>query len=167
MTDVTNASNGSPSRRDKDQRRREGILKSAQFREFDVLKDLNHPNIVQLEKVFWSNDTIYIFQELVTGGDLFSYIEYKGGKVSDVDSAVILFQILKGVEYLHDQNIVHRDLKPDNVLITSTGDDGRVIITDFGNSRHITHHQPGQAALQAAKKRMFSVVGTLEYAAPY
>ncbi|KAF2112005.1 kinase-like domain-containing protein [Lophiotrema nucula] len=141
------------------------------FREFDILKDLSHPNIIQLEKVFWSNNTIFIFQELVTGGDLFSFLEYKGGKLCDVEAAVIIRQILKGVQYLHNQGIVHRDLKPDNVLMTSLDDGARVVITDFGGARFLpkedaTEHVKTERAIAAKRQRMFSLVGTLEYTAP-
>ncbi|KAF2639016.1 kinase-like protein [Massarina eburnea CBS 473.64] len=136
------------------------------FREFEILENLVHPNIVRIEKVFWSLNTIYIFQELVTGGDLFSFIEYKGGRLGDVEAAVIVHQILKGVEYLHGQNIVHRDLKPDNILMTSLEDGARVVITDFGTARILPESQgPAQCQL-ASRARMFSMVGTLEFAAP-
>ncbi|KAF9695264.1 hypothetical protein EKO04_007163 [Ascochyta lentis] len=136
------------------------------FREFDILKNLSHPNIVHIQKVFWSQSTIYMFQELVTGGDLFSYIEYKHGKISSIESAVIIRQILKGVQYLHDQDIVHRDLKPDNILMTSLDSGARVVITDFGNARFLPNANTQNDSRSNKLKRMFSLVGTLEYTAP-
>ena len=54
----------------------------------------------------------------MTGGDPFSYIESKNGKLLEVEAAVIIRQILIALSYLHDKNIVHRDLKPDNILMT-------------------------------------------------
>ncbi|KAF2630211.1 kinase-like protein [Macroventuria anomochaeta] len=136
------------------------------FREFDILKDLSHPNIVHIQKVFWSQSTIYMFQELVTGGDLFSYIEYKHGKIPSIESAVIIRQVLKGVQYLHDQDIVHRDLKPDNILMTSLDSGARVVITDFGNARFLPSANTQNDYRCNKLKRMFSMVGTLEYTAP-
>ena len=136
------------------------------FREFNILKDLCHPNIVTIEKVFWSHSTIYIFQELVTGGDLFSFLEYKGGCLNSMQAAVIIRQILKGIEYLHDKNIVHRDLKPDNILMTSLEDGARVVITDFGNARSLPTQRNMKAPSTDKFQRMFSYVGTLEFAAP-
>ncbi|KAF2474197.1 kinase-like protein, partial [Lindgomyces ingoldianus] len=136
------------------------------FREFDILKDLNHANIISLEKVFWSSNSIYIFQELVTGGDLFSYIEYKGGRLCDVEAAVIVRQILKGVEYLHEHDIVHRDLKPDNILMTSLDDGARVVITDFGNARFLPRESNTTSFKASQKQRMYSLAGTYEFTAP-
>lgn len=136
------------------------------FREFDILKDLSHPNIVHVQKVFWSRSTIYMFQELVTGGDLFSYIEYKQGRIPSIESAVIIRQVLKGVEYLHGQDIAHRDLKPDNILMTSLDNGARVVITDFGHARFLPNAATPHDYTNNKLRRMFSIVGTLEYTAP-
>lgn len=142
------------------------IRDDPQFREFEILKDLDHPNIIRLEKVFWSVNTFYIFQELVAGGDLFSYIESKGGRVPDVEAAVIIRQILKAIEYIHDRDIVHRDLKPDNILVTSTVEGARIVLTDFGNARYLPENTAELHDLPAKKRRMFTVAGTLEFVAP-
>lgn len=142
------------------------IRDNPQFREFEILKDLDHPNIIRLEKVFWSVNTFYIFQELVTGGDLFSFIESKSEPLSDIEAAVILRQILKAIEYIHDRDIVHRDLKPDNILVTSTAEGARIVVTDFGNARYLPENDAELHDLPATKRRMFTVAGTLEYVAP-
>lgn len=97
-----------------------------------------------------------MFQDLITGGDLFSYVESKNGKLLEVEAAVIVRQLLIAVSYLHDNNIVHRDLKPDNILMTSSSSGCRVVITDFGAARRIDH----------GLHRMTSLVGTEEYTAP-
>lgn len=169
LHDVTNISTGSPvARKNRESARRNSILNSQQFREFDILKDLDHPNIVHLEKVFWSESTIFIFQELITSGDLFSYVAYREQQLADVEVAVILYQILKGVEYLHDREIVHRDLKPDNVLVSNDPDSPlRVIITDFGGCRRLDSEEANQNMPNTKKRRMQTFSGTLEYIAPF
>jgi serine/threonine protein kinase len=98
----------------------------------------------------------YLFQELMTAGDLLSWLEVRGGKVSDMVGAVIVRQIVIGVKYLHDNNIVHRDLKPDNILMTSLENGCRVVLTDFGCARTI----------KQSAERMSTILGTREYAAP-
>lgn len=98
----------------------------------------------------------YIFQDLITGGDLFSFLERKNGKLSDVEAAVIVRQILIALEYLHDQNIVHRDLKPENILMTSLANGCRVVLTDFGHAKKIDND----------RTRMTTMAGTEQYIAP-
>ena len=58
----------------------------------------------------------YIFQELVTGGDLYSYLDFRGGKLLDAEAGLVIRQILKAISYLHNLDIVHRDLKVGQLL---------------------------------------------------
>lgn len=101
---------------------------------------------------------MYIFQDLIPGGDLFSYLA-KGDcltSVSETESLIIVYQILNALKYLHDQGIVHRDLKLDNILLTSPEPCTRIVLADFGIAKDLT----------TAKARMHTVVGTPEYCAP-
>ena len=132
-------------------------------REYSVLKDLSHPNIITLEKVVCATYNIYIFQELITGGDLLSYIDQKGA-LSEPQAAVITRQILKAIEYLHDSGVVHRDIKPENILMTSWRDGARIVLTDFGQARMIDDAKA--VANSSAVFRMQSIVGTYGYTAP-
>lgn len=107
-------------------------------------------------------------QELITGGDLFSYIEYKHSmqdRLSDAESSVIIRQLLKAVDYLHAQGIVHRDIKPDNILMTSWESGARIVLTDFGHAKRMASASPPDHRVAAL--RMFSHVGTNGYIAPY
>ncbi|RMZ86075.1 hypothetical protein DV737_g165, partial [Chaetothyriales sp. CBS 132003] len=142
------------------------------YREVEILSSISHPNIISLENVFVTHNTLqvlsgsltaaaayynrYMFQDLVTAGDLFSYIESKNGKLLEVEAAVIIRQVSIALCFLHENDIVHRDLKPDNILMTSLSAGCRIVLTDFGAARRI--HSPSS--------RMLSIVGTDEYAAP-
>lgn len=98
----------------------------------------------------------YIFSELLTGGDLLSFISHNGGKLDEFTTALIIRQVVLALEYLHDRNIVHRDVKPDNILMSSLTRAERVVLTDFGCAKRLTH--PNQ--------RISTRVGTLQYCAP-
>lgn len=132
-------------------------------REYSILKDLDHPNIISLEKVICTSHRVYIFQELITGGDLFSYLQQKG-PLQEPQAAVIVRQILEAVKYLHTNNVVHRDIKPENVLMTSWRDGARVLLTDFGQAR--TTQVDPIAGKCTSVFRMQSSVGTEGYMAP-
>jgi len=107
-------------------------------REIDIMKKVDHANVLKLREVYETDETISLVMELVTGGELFYKIVEKGN-YSEKDAANIVAQMINGVEYLHGEGIAHRDLKPENLLCSGEGEDGykpfRVVIADFGLSK--------------------------------
>lgn len=95
----------------------------------------------------------------MTAGDLFSYLDYKGGSLEYCECGVIIRQLLEALQYLHNNEIVHRDVKPDNIFLTSLDDGARVVLGDFGWARAI----PGQGM---HRQRMHTFCGTKDYLAP-
>jgi len=122
-------------------------------REIDIMKLLNHPNIVKLIDVVDKNDegTTFLIVEYVVGGELFDYI-VANGVVKEKEARQFFRQIVSAVEYCHANLIVHRDLKPENLLLDA---DGNIKISDFGLSNMI---EPG--------KLLDSFCGSPLYAAP-
>ena len=109
----------------------------------------------------------YIFEELISGGDLFSYLESKGGCLAEIEAAVIIRQLLKALTFLHARGIVHRDIKPDNVLMTSSLDTARVVLSDFGSAVQLTTAARSVTGCSIlGVRRMESRVGTWDYLAP-
>lgn len=109
----------------------------------------------------WAPPPSYIIEDLVTGGDLASYIDDKGGSLDNDDACIIVYQITTALQYLHQLEIVHRDLKPENVLMSSLSAGARIILADFG--------QAIKAALgpEARPRRMQTMCGTLDWVAPW
>jgi len=101
--------------------------------EVEILKKVNHPNIVGLKDLFETSDKLFLVMELVSGGELFDKIVEKG-QYSEKDASVIVRKIVSAVHYLHVMGIAHRDLKPENLLLRST-DDTEVMLSDFGLSK--------------------------------
>ena len=107
--------------------------------EIEILKNLNHPDIVKIIEFYGTDEAYYIVNEYCGGGELY---DKAIGYMSETQISVIFKQILSGLSYLHSKNIVHRDLKLENILISDTeyvditGEEYFDIkIIDFGNAR--------------------------------
>jgi len=110
-------------------------------REVALLKECDHPNIIELVGVHEDKKYLHLITELCTGGELFDRIIEKTQSVegcfSERDGASLVRCILDAIAYCHDQKgIVHRDLKPENFLFSSRDEDAVIKIIDFGLSRH-------------------------------
>mmetsp|Transcript_1056 Transcript_1056/g.1953 ORF Transcript_1056/g.1953 Transcript_1056/m.1953 type:complete len:494 (-) Transcript_1056:28-1509(-) len=122
--------------------------------EINILKKLDHPNILKLYEVFEDDKRYYLVTELCKGGELFDEIVTKV-QFSEREAATIIQQILQAVSYCHTLGIVHRDLKPENVLIDKELNNTLKII-DFGTS----------VQYDKAKEKLQTTHGTSYYIAP-
>ena len=100
-------------------------------RELNIMKKLNHINIVKIFQIKEDTIYIYIIMEYIEN-NLFFYI-LKNKYLSEEESSFYFFQIISGIDYIHSQGIAHRDLKPENLLINKTGN---LKIIDFGLSNY-------------------------------
>lgn len=121
-----------------------GISMSA-CREIALLRELKHPNVIALQRVFLSHADrkvwlLFDFAE----HDLWHIIKYHRAskaqkKAVPVPKGMVkslLYQILDGIHYLHSNWVLHRDLKPANILVMGEGQEkGRVKIADMGFAR--------------------------------
>jgi calcium/calmodulin-dependent protein kinase I len=103
-------------------------------REIEIMKQVDHLNILKLIEIYEDDDKVYIVMELVEGSELFDRIVDKG-YYSEKSTVHIVKQILNAVKYLHQQGIAHRDLKPENLLCSGEGANEVVKIADFGLSK--------------------------------
>jgi len=104
-------------------------------REIQIMKKLNHTNILKLYEVYEDDESFYLVMELVKGKELFDKIVERG-MYSEKDAAHIIAQMVSAVEYLHENGIAHRDLKPENLLSAGDEDEEIVKIADFGFSKN-------------------------------
>ncbi|GAA5960312.1 hypothetical protein JCM3765_007469, partial [Sporobolomyces pararoseus] len=115
---------------DKEDQRTKGMISSLKA-EIELLKDLDHPNIVLYLGMEQTHEFLSIFLEYVPGGSVGRIIRTHGKFEENVIKFFTL-QILDGLEYLHSLGILHRDMKADNILIDQ---DGMCKISDFGTSK--------------------------------
>ncbi|KAG9000575.1 hypothetical protein FRB90_011783 [Tulasnella sp. 427] len=96
--------------------------------EIDLLKNLNHANIVKYKGYVKTRDNLYIILEYCENGSLHNICK-RFGKFPENLVGVYISQVLEGLVYLHDQGVIHRDIKGANIL---TNKDGTVKLADFG-----------------------------------
>ena len=101
--------------------------------EIEILKKLDHPNIVKIYEFYQDKLNFYLITEYIGGGELFDKIT-KIKCFTESEAAKIMRQLLSAVVYCHNHKIVHRDLKPENLLLESKDSDNIKVI-DFGTSR--------------------------------
>ena len=91
--------------------------------EIEILKNLDHPNIMKVYESFVYQGNYYIISELFDQGHLLSKLE-KLGKMDEIVVKFIMGQIFNAVAYLHSKNIMHGDLKLENILMYKTSKRG-------------------------------------------
>lgn len=127
-------------------------------KEINILKDLDHPNIMKVFEFFCNKNTIFIINELCTGGELFDKIvEVK--HFSENVAADIMKQLFSAVGFCHEQGVIHRDLKPENILIETQQEKSKeffhIKIIDFGTCEILKRN-----------KMLKEQIGTSFYIAP-
>jgi len=111
--------------------------------EVAIMKDIVHPNVVRLHKVYQYQSRRYaMVMDLCTGGELFDRIK-RFGCFKEPVAKQIIREILSALKYMHIRRTVHRDLKPENILFARE-EDLHIKIADFGfaKSANIVHGQP-------------------------
>ncbi|KAF6280518.1 cyclin dependent kinase like 3 [Rhinolophus ferrumequinum] len=100
-------------------------------REIKFLKQFRHENLVNLIEVFRQKKKIHLVFEFIDHTILDELQHYCHGLESK-RLRKYLFQILRAIDYLHNNNIIHRDIKPENILVSKSG---ITKLCDFGFAR--------------------------------
>ncbi|CAN6968447.1 unnamed protein product [Brassica oleracea var. botrytis] len=102
------------------------------MQEIDLLKNLNHKNIVKYLGSWKTKTHLHIILEYVENGSLANNVKpNKFGPFPESLVAVYIAQVLEGLVYLHEQGVIHRDIKGANILTTKEAC-GLVKLADFG-----------------------------------
>ncbi|KAM7282741.1 putative mitogen-activated protein kinase [Ixodes scapularis] len=116
------------------------------YRELRLLKHMDHENVIGLLDVFTPSTTLEDFQDVylvnhLMGSDLNNIIRTQ--RLSDDHVQFLVYQILRGLKYIHSAGIIHRDLKPSNIAVN---EDCELKILDFGLARHAEVEMTGYVA---------------------
>ena len=126
------------------------------LQEVNLLKRVNHPNIIKYLDSFIYQNELYIAVEWADKGDVKRLIKKYKQEGDEIDERKVIEytrEIAAGLNHMHEQRIIHRDLKPANILITS---DGIFKLGDLGLGR----------IMNTETIKTFSKVGTPLYMAP-
>ncbi|XP_073475264.1 death-associated protein kinase 2 isoform X2 [Aquarana catesbeiana] len=116
---------------------RRGVTREEIEREVNILRGIQHPNIVTLQDVYENKTDVVLILELVSGGELFDFLAQKES-LSEEEATRFIKQILEGVNYLHTRKIAHFDLKPENImLLDKTIPVPHIKLIDFGLAHKI------------------------------
>uniref|UniRef100_A0A8C4DDW6 Inhibitor of nuclear factor kappa B kinase subunit epsilon n=1 Tax=Dicentrarchus labrax TaxID=13489 RepID=A0A8C4DDW6_DICLA len=130
-----------------------------QMREFDMLRKLNHSNIVRLYTVeeLPSKHKVLVM-EYCSGGSLLSLLEEPENAfgLPETEFLTVLQCVVQGMNHLRENGVVHRDIKPGNIM-RQVGEDGKSVykLTDFGAARELEDDE-----------KFLSIYGTEEYLHP-
>ncbi|KAM9762435.1 obscurin isoform 2-T2 [Menidia menidia] len=108
------------------------------LREYQLLRRLHHPHLVQLHAAFLTPGYLVLMEELCPGKELLHSLAARD-LYAETHVAELLVQILSAVDYLHSRRVIHLDLKSDNMLVD---DCNHLKIVDFGSAQSFVPGQP-------------------------
>ncbi|VDO56555.1 unnamed protein product [Haemonchus placei] len=133
---------------------RPGVRKEDVLHEISIMNQLHHDKLLNLHEAFDLGHEMCLIEEFVSGGELLDKIIENDTLMSEEEAKDYMYQILQGLQHMHNNQIVHLDLKPENILLKSKNASDLKIV-DFGLSRKLD-----------PKKTVKLLFGTPEFCAP-
>ena len=101
-------------------------------RESDLIRRLNHPNIVRLiDKGQQGDSLLYAVYEYIDGQSLKDHLDTQG-PLNAPEAAQVMACVLDALSHAHEQGVIHRDIKPANIMLYKVGAKTHVKVLDFG-----------------------------------
>ena len=105
--------------------------------EIEIMKTVDHPNIVKMIDFFEDEAHYCLIMELMEGGELFDQILQRE-QFNESEARQAIRSIIDAIRYCHTLNIVHRDIKPENLLLKNKNHELESLkISDFGLARFV------------------------------
>ena len=109
--------------------------KNLVLKEIEVLKKVDHPNIVQYFNFLKEDNYMFIIMEFLEGGTLKEYIRENSENITEDIAREIIKQIFNALSYLHYScDVCHRDIKPENIMFSEKNNISSLKLLDFGLS---------------------------------
>ncbi|KAF7231061.1 serine/threonine-protein kinase PAK 6b [Nothobranchius furzeri] len=112
------------------------------FNEVVIMRDYQHPNVVEMFRSALVMDELWVIMEYLQGGALTHIIGET--RLNEEQIATVSEGVLRALSYLHSQGVIHRDIKSDSILLTL---DGRIKLSDFGFCAQISKDVPKRKSL--------------------
>ena len=125
------------------------------LREIEIMRQLQHPRVLQLHEVFDTKGETALVIQFVSGGDLLGRISSADFVFNENVCTYLLKQICQALAFIHSKKIAHLDIKPENILFL-TRKSKKIKLIDFGVSRQL---KTGEG-----KSEVFNKIQNFEYA---
>lgn len=113
---------------------------SVRLQEMDILRTLDHPNVLRLLEILEDPVNYYLCSEYAEGNSLLAFISSRR-LISEAHAAEVMYQVLSAVAYCHSKGVVHRDIRPEHIVVQTGIDRWNLKLADFGCATMLDPHR--------------------------
>ncbi len=99
--------------------------------EFETLTRVHHPHVIRVYDFGWDEEKPFLVTEFVAGDTLEMALQH----LTPDETALVFFQALRALDFVHRLGILHRDIKPENLLVSTQNNTPHIMLVDFGLSQ--------------------------------